>query len=153
MTPESFDPAALLGSKGIDASQLKLVPSLGVPTTGLDIYYRGERIGYYMRDASHRAIDLDQRFRGKGIGTVAYLVMAKLFHDSRQGLLTSDLSTETKRGGNLSAQAQSVWRRFCASGFAEAHRSGPYTTYRIKQSAIDAVDWNRFTAFVAARRP
>jgi len=148
MTPGSFDPVALLARKGVDATQLKFVPSLGPVDSGLGIYYRGKSIGYYSRDATHRSMHLDEKFHGKGIGTIAYLVMAKLFHDSRRGLLSSDRSSETDRGGNLSPQAQSVWRRFVNSGYAEAHKAGAHTVYQMKQSAIDSVSWNRFTSFL-----
>lgn len=153
MSPESFDPHALLASKGLDPRQLKLVPTFGTPSSGLSIYYRGKQIGYYSRDTFHRSMDLDEKFHGKGIGTVAYLVMAKLFHDSRQGLLDSDLSAERAGKGNLSPQAQAVWRRFCETGFAEARRSGGYTVYRFKQSAIDRVSWDRFVAFLTPGQP
>lgn len=153
MTPASFDPAALLAQKGLDPSKLKLVPSLDRSSSGMGIYYAGEPIGYYARDAMHRSIQLDARFHGKGVGTVAYLVMAKLFHDAGRGLLTSDLSKEGDGGGNLSPQARSAWRRFVDGGYAEARRQGPYTVYSMKQSAIDSVSWHRFTAFLADRPP
>jgi hypothetical protein len=153
MSPPQFDPTALLARKKLDASKLKFVPAFGNSTSGLRIYYAGESIGYYERDASHRSMRLKEGFHGKGIGTVAYLVMTKLLHDAKRGLLNSDRSAEQAGRGNLSPQAQNVWRRFVKSGFAEAQTSGSHTVYQMKQSAIDSVNWGRFTSFLAPRAP
>lgn len=164
----TFDPGLILSRKGLDPALVHFTFKVDLDSHRywIDTYYaqhlalkmsfdvvkrRNGLVVYEAFTGELQSYKGDKHFfYGKGLGTVAYLVAAKLIFDQTNVAISSD-RLPGKRRGSVTAEAQAVWKRFERLGLAQLTPIGARSYYVMKPEALIGPDFSLVAKFSQGR--